>query len=293
MFDDAMRDALLPRLDRLRLTPPRPLPGPMRGDLRSVRQGASLEFIDYREYRPGDDERHIDWHVAARTGEYVVRLYEDEENLRVELLIDQSASMGFGTPEKLTYAAAVASAVGYVALRNGHEVHTLGFAERLKAYGPPLRGVRGVSLLFTALDSLTAGGETSLLTSLKERSTAEPRPCVTLIFSDLYDDLTWRSGLDRLLAQGRQVYLLHVLSPEEITPQAEGAVEWVDAETGKRLEVTVDGDTLTLYREAFDAWVAEIRSYCAARAVRYIPVSSATPLEQLLFVTLRKEGILR
>lgn len=292
MFPGALPAALLARLDRLRLCPLRPLPGPWRGDLRSIRRGTSLEFADYRAYHPGDDERRIDWYVAARTGDYVVRVYEDEENLQVDLLLDRSASMGFGRPDKLSYAASAAAAIGYVALRNGHQVAAIPFADGLAGPVRPLHGLKGAPDLFRQLAAAQAFGGTAFLTSLRERVAQERRPGLTFILSDLYDG-AWRAGVDLLLQHGREVCLLHVLTPAETRPDAEGAFEWIDAETGERLEIAVDGDTLALYAEAFASWMEGIRSFCALRGVRYVPVTTDVALEQLLLVTLRKEGILR
>lgn len=151
MLDNLLRKEMLQRLARLRLRPDRPLPGPSHGDLRSPRQGVSLEFADYREYHPGDDERRIDWHVAARTGEFYVRQFQGEESLRYELVLDQSASMGYGDPSKLAYAATVAAALGYIALRSGHDVQMMTFADGLYLQGPPLRGRSRIHQLFQLL----------------------------------------------------------------------------------------------------------------------------------------------
>lgn len=284
---------MLHKIQGLRLMTSRPLPGPRHGDLRSPRSGLSLEFADYREYHPGDDERRIDWHVAARSDELYVRVFEGEENIRCELLIDHSASMASPEPQKFAYAKAVAAALGFVALQGGHQVQLMAFADGLAYPVRALNGRRGVADLVGALKALATGGTTDMAHALTRRGHEQPLPGITFILSDLYDTEGLFAGMKALRSTGREVVLCHILSRAELSPPREGAFEWVDAETGAELQVTLDPATLALYSAALEEWITSIRSACAQLAVRYIQTVTDEPLEKLILLTLRKEGILR
>src|SRR5436190_11150827 len=110
--------AFLKKLERLSLITKRPFAGQMKGEKRSVKRGTSVEFADYREYMLGDDLRYVDWNTAARLDKLFVKLFIEEEDLYLALLIDSSKSMDFGSPKKLHYAARVAAALGYIGLSN-------------------------------------------------------------------------------------------------------------------------------------------------------------------------------
>jgi uncharacterized protein (DUF58 family) len=284
---------LLQKLQGLRLVTRRALPGPRYGDLRSPRPGLSLEFADFREYHPGDDERRIDWHVAARTDELYVRVYEGEENIRCEILIDRSASMASPEPGKFAYAKALAAALGFVALQSGHHVQFAGFSDQLAYPVPALAGRRNVADLLASVGACTAEGGTNMEQALARRVHEQPAPALTFVVSDLYDTEGFHAGLKLLRGSGREVVVIHVLTRAELAPPQEGAFEWRDVETGAELEVTLDPATLALYDAALRDWLASIRSICARLAVRYVLAVSDEPLDHLLLLTLRKEGVLR
>src|SRR5712671_1369524 len=118
----------LKKLERLSLITRRPFAGQMKGEKRSVKRGSSVEFADYREYLPGDDLRYVDWNTAARLEKLFVKLFIEEEDLYLALLVDTSGSMDFGRPTKLHYAARVAAALGYIGLANYDRVSVAAFA---------------------------------------------------------------------------------------------------------------------------------------------------------------------
>lgn len=293
MFDGLLDPKVLHQLERLRLATRRPVAGPRHGELRSSRYGASQEFADYREYHPGDDERRIDWYVAARSDEYFVRLYEGEENVRVDFLVDQSASMGFGVPTKLRYARALTAALGLIALSGGHQVQIATFSEGLTSTSTPVTGRRNITRLLQTLTDHAAGGGTDLGAGIAQRLHQDPRPGITFILSDLYDTSGLEEGIKLLRSRGREVCVFHILSSEELHPPQEGAFELVDSETGEELEIALDAATLQLYHDALREWLAKRRSLCTLWNVTYILVDTTKPLDDLLLLRLRKEGILR
>src|SRR5437764_2266141 len=151
----------LKKLERLSLVTRRPFAGQMKGEKRSVKRGTSVEFADYREYMLGDDLRYVDWNTAARLDKLFVKLFIEEEDLYLALLIDSSKSMDFGSPKKLHYAVRVAAALGYIGLSNYDRVSVSAFAGSLRTALPTKRGKPGVRSFFDYLNRMEATGETS------------------------------------------------------------------------------------------------------------------------------------
>src|SRR5215211_4963171 len=132
----------LHRLEQLELVSRKIFLGVMKGERRSKRKGQSVEFADYRNYSVGDDLRHLDWNLFARLDRLFIRLFMEEEDLHVYLLIDNSLSMDFGAPSKLQYARQVAAALGFVGLVNMDRVMVHAFNDRLSQSSEALRGRR-------------------------------------------------------------------------------------------------------------------------------------------------------
>ncbi|HEV2472365.1 MAG TPA: DUF58 domain-containing protein, partial [Chthonomonadales bacterium] len=135
-----LEPSFLHKLDRLSLAARKPFPGRSKGEKRSTRSGSSIEFADYREYAPGDDLRYVDWNTAARLDRMYLKLFVEEEDLFLALLVDSSRSMEFGEPTKLRFALQIAAALGYVGLCGYDRVTVQTFAESL---GGPSRAGRG------------------------------------------------------------------------------------------------------------------------------------------------------
>src|SRR5882762_10784720 len=121
----------LARLEQLELVSRKIFMGRMKGERRSKRKGQSVEFADYRNYVVGDDLRHLDWNLYARLDRLFLRLFLEEEDLHVYLLIDNSLSMDFGTPSKLHLAKQIAAALGFVGLTNLDRVVVEAFNDKM------------------------------------------------------------------------------------------------------------------------------------------------------------------
>src|SRR6516164_9429591 len=148
----------LARLEQLELVSRKIFMGRMKGERRSKRKGQSVEFADYRNYVKGDDLRHLDWNLFARLDRLFIRLFMEEEDLHVYILVDNSLSMDFGTPTKLHYAKQVAAALGFVGLVNADRVVVEAFNDRLTQSMPAARGRRSVWRLMEFLQKLEPAG---------------------------------------------------------------------------------------------------------------------------------------
>lgn len=291
--DEFLLDSrFLRQLERLRLSPRGALTEREMGDEPSRRHGASVEFADYREYQPGDDYRNIDWTLLARLDHLFVRLFQAEENLRLELYLDASTSMHFGHPSKAEYAARLAAALGYVALRNGDRVSASFFGEVPHSKFPNTRGRQATAALFRFLSERVDAGRTDVNSSLNRLAREANGSGIALVISDLMDPGGYEVGLDALVRMGRRVAVIHLLSPDELSPEATGDFEWIDSETNATVEISVDSETLALYRETLSRWLREIHAFCNSRHIAYFQVNTDTPIPDLVLRHLREGGLL-
>ncbi|MAG35512.1 MAG: DUF58 domain-containing protein [Dehalococcoidia bacterium] len=279
-------EALLRKLDRLRIMSQRMHASGSHGGRRSRKRGTSVEFADYREYTPGDDLRQIDWNIYGRSNRLYVKLREDEESLAVYLLLDCSSSMDWGQANKLAFARRVAASLGYVALNSLDRVGVYAFSNRLHNPFPLTSGRAQARRLFDYVEQLGPAGETDVRQALRSFAALHRRSGLAIILSDLMS-VGSQEGLTALLDRGFEAVILHILDPQETDPEVEGEVELVDRETRRTTTVTVDPVTLENYKIHLAAWLNEIESFCLRRQVKYVPVSSSTPLDDVLFRQLR------
>ncbi|MEM7797846.1 MAG: DUF58 domain-containing protein [Chloroflexota bacterium] len=295
LFDEST----LRKLEQLALIADKVRAGVMKGDRRSKKRGTSIEFADYRNYVKGDDLRRLDWNVYARLERPFIKLLEEEEDLAVHVLVDNSLSMDWpreseGDFNKLIYALKLAGALGHVALATGDQltVSLLRSDEDLR-WGP-YRGQQNSLRLFQFLENGSQGvGITDLNLSLTNYAVRGRRPGLLFVITDLMSPVGYQDGLRVLQGKGFEVGVLHVLSRDEIEPPLDGDYKLIDSETGVAAEVTLDATLLDEYRARVTTWQAEINAYCANRNIHYIPVTTDSPWDQLVLNTLRARGIVK
>lgn len=290
LFDEVF----LRKLERLSIVCRRARAGQIQGERRSPKRGQSVEFADFRPYVPGDDFRRIDWNAYARLERFFIKLFIEEEDLTVHLLVDTSRSMDWGEPSKLRYALRATGALGYIALAGLDRVTVTGFDQELGQVFRPHRGRRQALALFDFLNGLRSGEEatTDLTASLRRYASSVSHVGPLLLISDMLDP-GWKEALRALVARRFEVTVLHILAPDEVAPSLEGDLRLVDAETGEPCEVTADYATLSRYRENLAFWRDELRTYCSQRSINYAFAETSTPFEELLFAVLRRRGVLK
>jgi uncharacterized protein (DUF58 family) len=297
LFDESF----LRKLERLSVMSRRAMSGQLQGERRSPKRGQSVEFADFRPYSPGDDFRRIDWNAYARLERFFLKLFVEEEDLTVHILVDVSRSMDWGQPNKLEYALKATGALGYIALAGLDRVTvtTLGATNSgsgYLSYFPPHRGKHSANAMFTFLEAhlppaVSSGNPLgSVLQSYAMKAT-QPGPLI--LISDLLDPAFEVSNLSPLAAKGFETTLLHTLAPDEVDPELSGDLKLLDSESGAEVEITADYDLLQRYRNNLSNWQAELRRFCGARGIHYIPVETTVPLEELLFAWMRKYSVLK
>lgn len=285
-------ETFLRQLERLLVLMRSPVRGGLKGGRRSVKRGQSVEFADYRDYTLGDDLRQLDWNVYARLERLFVKLFIEEEDVTVTLLLDASASMAAGRPPKLLFAKRAAAALGYIALASEDRVTVSALAGRVARRRASMRGSGRVFRLLADLSAIEpTDGPTDLVTAARHAAAQLHGRGVVILLSDLLDPAADRI-IRELAATGSELIVLHILSPDELDPALEGDLRLVDVETGEGIDVTVDLATLDAYRERLANWKAGFADLAARRRASYVDLSSDANLATLMFNELRRRRVL-
>jgi uncharacterized protein (DUF58 family) len=283
-------------LSRLRFVTRKRRRGGTWGERRSTRRGAGLEFADYRDYAPGDDPRRVDWNLYARLNRPYVRLYEEEEDLAVTVLLDGSASMAWGEEDAARWPAAqrLAVALGAVALLGGDALRgALLQTNRVVATWGPSRGRGRVAAWESWIAALAPAGQMAPGEAMRDFAARPGRPGLVLFLTDGYDPGGLAAGVAALAKRGHEVVLLHLLTPDELHPSLRGDLRLVDAETGDRREITVDGAALAAYHRRLNNWRMELRALAGKHGGRYAALRTDLPLHRMLLDELRHAGVVR
>ena len=294
MVRQAFDREFLKRLDALSIVSRKVLTGRAKGERRSIRKGAGVEFQDYRPYATGDDFRYVDWNIYSRLDRMILKLFVEEEDLCVHLLVDSSASMAFGRPPKLDYALRTAGALGYIGLANLERVAVGLFGNGVATHLRPRRGRGQIVPLLDFLSGVRPlAGRTDLKASLEEYALKAPVPGVAVVISDLLDPEGYQAGLAALRRRRFEVLLLHLVAEEELHPDLAGDLRLLDAEGGPAREMTVDGPALAAYRERLHGFFADVERFSLKNQIDYVRCSTAVPFDDLVLRHLRRGCFVR
>jgi uncharacterized protein (DUF58 family) len=284
---------LLAQLERLELVSRKIFRGRMKGERRSKRKGQSVEFADFRNYVPGDDLRFIDWNLYARLDKLFLKLFLEEEDLHFYCLIDTSLSMDFGEPSKLAYARQLSAALGFIGLVRGCRVKIETLATTHKNPGPILRGRASLWRMMEYLEGIEPGGSVSLAEGVKNFCVRNTGKGILVLISDLMDKEGFDKAFRFLVTQQMDVYVLHVLCPEELNPEIKGDLKLIDCEDEDVAEITVSRPLLDKYKRTLATFIDSAREFCARRGMNYLMTSTETPVDKLVANYLRKRGLVR
>lgn len=298
LFDSAF----LSKLERLQLIARRIAAGRDRAERRSRRTGSSLEFADHRNYARGDDLRAIDWNIYGRLERLFIKLFEEEEDLPVHILVDGSASMQWQPPradkthwKKFDYARRLAAALAYIGLSNLDRLELHFFAGQLEHGMGLARGKKNFQRVLNYLGNPPAQSTmtTDLRVSLQTFQRKARRRGLVCILSDFLDPSGWEEPLARLNAARFDIELIQIVDPAESDPSQLGDLRLTDSESGEEMEVTVDEKVVAAYREAFAAFVARLEGFCRRHGHGWMQANTAEPFEDLILLMLREGGLVR
>lgn len=283
----------LHRLEQLELVSRKIFLGLMKGERRSKRKGQSVEFADYRNYVKGDDLRFLDWNLYARLDRLFIRLFMEEEDLHFYVLIDNSLSMDFGNPTKLYFAKQVAAALGFVGLVNMDRVVMEAFNDRLTQNLPAVRGRKGLWRLLAFLEKIEPAGPSNLKESLRTFSLKSSGKGIVVLLSDFMDKAGYEDALRYLVARQFDVYVIQILSQEEIEPDVVGDLKLVDVEDDDEAEITVSAPLLKKYKQNLAAFRGGLNEFCLRRGITYLFTSNQVPFDRLVLTYLRQRGLVK
>jgi len=289
LFDDEFQR----KLEMLALVSRKVFAGRMRAERRTKKKGSGVEFADHRNYTEGDDFRAVDWNIYQRFGKLLVRLYEEEEDLSIYLIVDSSSSMAFGDARKFNHARRLCAALAYVGLANLDRVTIVGVSDGELVRMPPTRGKGRIFKVLNFLRELEASGTTELAETLRMFVAQHKRRGLAVLISDLYDPAGFEGGINMLRFNKFEPFVLHIVDKREARPDLKGDVRIYDCETGDERELTVTAQMLEKIDEAWRQYRESIERFCASRQVSYFEAPVDVPFEDLVLSVFRRGGFLR
>lgn len=270
--------------------------GRLRAERRSVKRGAGLEFADYRPFSPGDDIRAIDWNAYARHRHLLLKLFEEEEDLHVHLLLDCSASMRWGDPEKFRTARQLVAGLAYLALANLDRAGVVPLGPQSQPLWSPSRGRARFLRLLRFLENCTAAtGPNELAAATSRWLASQPRRGLVLWITDGWGaspDDTFQA-LDRLRYARHDVGLIQLRHADEAEAGELGEFEYEDIETGATKVLIVDQAAARDYRAAVVDYERRLHEYCRRHGIAHLQADAAQPAVGILRRALLEGGFIR
>ena len=251
---------------------------------RSPLKGFSTEFSHHRQYVPGDETRHLDWRVYARTERYYLKLFEAETNFTANLLLDASSSMHYTSHgvTKLEYAKFMAASMAYLCVRQRDSAGLAVFDNQLRSYIEPKTTMGVIRTIAEELEKVEGLPRTNVAAILHEFANRIPRRGFVMLFSDLFDHVEeFIKGIEHMRFKGHNVAIFHILDPYELRFPFDGSCKFIGLE--------LDGEVVTqpkriraAYLEEVRKFVQTIRSACERAHVDYVLVDTSKPVEAVL-----------
>lgn len=312
-IEDLLSGDLIAKISHLDYTSKKIFAGKLKGERRSKKRGESVEFADHRPYVVGDDLRHIDWNIFGRLDRLFLKLFLEEEDLALHIVIDASASQDCGKPSKFLFMQQMAMALGYIGLVNlnrvtvsvvGGVVQTGRGAEGADEFSASvvtsvrdLRGRRRTQDLARFLCSVEPAGSAPFTEACKRIALTRRGKGVMVVLSDFFIKEGYETGLRLLVGRGYDLFCIQVLSPQEVDPTGPdglaGDLRLKDVEDGDLAEVTISAPLLKRYKANLGAYCDGLREFCARREMSHATVKSDMALDVLILDHLRKRGLLR
>jgi uncharacterized protein (DUF58 family) len=282
---------MLAKLETLDLLSRKVFQGRMKGERKSTRKGRSVEFADFRNYAQGDDLRFVDWNIFARLEKLFVKLFLEEEDLHFYVLVDNSPSMEFGDPTKLRVAKQLTAALSFIGLIRQHRVRIETLGQSLRRPGPIWRGRQNTWRMLEYVEGLAGDEKGSLWEGVKNFGLRNTGRGIVVLISDLMDKQGYEAAFRFLAARRMDTYVVHLLSSEELKPEVLGDLKLIDCEDEEATEISVGASLLKAYDRTLQTYLAEVRDFCARRALGYLFVDNQMPVEKIVAETLHRQGL--
>ena len=284
--------SVLAGIDNLELRARVAVEGFLSGLHRSPHRGFSVEFNDYRQYQRGDDLRHVDWKLYARSEKFYIKQYEDETNTRCMLALDTSASMAYGSKglSKLDYAISVASALAYFIMRQRDAVGLLTYDDKLRDFLPARARQPHLMQLLRVLSQVQPGQQTDAAKPLGDLAATLTKKSLVLLISDLLQgEEATLATLRNLRAMGHDVIVLHVMDDSELHFNFDESSEFIDSETGEAF-ITTPASVREAYLDNVNRFLDDCKKQCQRAGVDYCLLNTSEPIDAALAACLSKRA---
>ena len=270
--------------------------GVLSGIHKSPFKGSSIEFLEHKEYSPGNEIKHIDWKVHARTDKYYIKQFEEETNLKCYIFLDTSGSMGYKSTgiSKLEYAATLAASLSYLLLNQSDLVGLISFGDKVMQYIPPRSRITHLHVLLNALTELKTSGKSNISGILNEFVEKIGRRSLIVIISDFLDDTQKIiHQLKYFQVKKNEIILFHILDPYELTFPFETTTYFESMEDNRRI-LAEPKSIKERYLAELNRYLEQFKHFCFENRIDYWLINTTTPLDEALVKFLvRREGASR
>lgn len=255
--------------------------GASAGNRKSRSKGSSVEFSDYREYTDGDDFRRVDWNAYGRFEKLFIKLFMEEREAPVNIFLDVSRSMDWGEPNKSIASCRLAAALSYASLSGFDRVSLFCVDEGIQAMHKYVRGKNFFYRLTGLLENIDYNGKSDLQKAVESAQIPSSRG-ITVLISDFFTQGNFNELIKYCKYKKQQVYVCHILSPQELEPDLDESVRLIDSETKAAMDITVTPALLNSYRRAVNAFRDELEQTCFKWGANYFRFSSGQQLEEMM-----------
>ena len=290
---DLLDSRFMARLDGLDVLSRKILLGKLHGERRSKRRGQSVEFADHRPYVEGDDLRFVDWNIYGRLDQFFLKLFIEEQDLSLHILVDCSASSATGDPDKGTWMKKLAAALAYVGVVNNNRVTISTFADGLTGQIANMRGRNYLQQMASFLLGAEVEGPSHFDHACRSLAGKRIGAGVMVVLSDFLFKEGYETGLRRLIGPSYDLYAIQVLSPQELAPDLTGDLKLLDTEDGDTAEITISSALLKFYKRNLTGYCNDLREFCTRRGATHVLTNSGERVESLVLNFLRRLGLLR
>lgn len=259
------------------------------GGRKSSAKGSSVEFSDFREYLPGDDIRRIDWNVYGRLDKLYIKQFMEEKEAWYHIFLDASGSMEYGEQRKSVMAQRLAAVFVWLVLGQLDRVEVLTFQGGSLGKTSPVIGRGSFQKLLRELEQVSFGGTTGINEAVRRSNLCGKGICI--LISDFLEDDGLEDALRYLAYKRQEVYLIQVLAREELEFDEEGTLELLDMEDGGSVQVTMNRQSIRMYREALKAHNARLQRMAKRYGCVYQQVAADDDLEKIVFEALKQKGL--
>jgi len=284
--------SVLAGLDNLELRARVVVEGFLSGLHKSPHRGFSVEFNDYRHYQRGDDMRHVDWKLYARTDKFYIKQYEDETNVRCVILLDTSASMDYssGGISKLNYGVTLASALAYFIMRQRDAVGLITFDDRVKEYIPAKCRQPHLMRILRTLSRVESGMKTDVVGPLSDLAASLSKKSMVVLITDMLDDeQRVISTLQNIRGMGNDVITFQIMDDAELNFPFNEATEFIDMENNESY-VTSPAAIRRAYLENFNEFLSYCQKECQSSGVDYCLLNTHEPMDEALSAYMSKRA---